>query len=749
MTTATMSTQSVETKNLEQAKHFNFYRNGDRYFPGRRYTWNRRAVRTFEAFLGEVTHCVKLQTGAVRKLYTPNGGHRVKDLSSMQDGGSYVAAGQDSFKPLEYTSIDPRPRNRKPINYNDVPPVYHCKRQVSGRIKRAQTQSIIIKCWSNGEDINEPHRILLTPWMQRDWNHVLNACTECLGSELNAAVHKLYTRDGYPVEKLEELEHGGRYVCVPTFRGFKRVDYKDTGMKNLLTSPRLDGRFRSLPPLSRDSKTSTNQSSPVHSQPASENGYPYTKRYRRNHHHQPKREEDSVFPAKPIAHKRSSERNKRTQEVNYDKDEGGVFKSKSRNNETKGAEEVKESRDTKVDLPIDQVTAEEVKDEDDYSSLHDESGIESANPPTEEYYEEENIHDNKVNGNNGRPDQARNTRNGAANNTAPQRNTVAKTNSKRNVQPAPKQQAKDEDRNDRTQNRNKPDKTQDRTQPDRTQNNSKPDRTQDRAQPDKTQDRNEDSRPEKKDSGKANQARKEEDRKQANAKRKEEEQKSKDAKGKPQTKKNGKPATKSAKDKEPEVDKNQDEAALTIQRHYRGYRSRQETKHQRETTRRTEREDEAQREERDLSPPRWEDRDSVQQRVKEEEAAIRIQAGVRGYQTRRRLRNEREQEQSIPPPREATPPSQRETTPPSPVKDSQSREDEAAAKIQAGYRGYRTRKELRGAGRKEEEGGRRSSTPLENNNVSKTYDREDLENQAAAKIQAGYRGYRVRKGMKA
>ena len=96
-----MSTQSVETKNLEQAKHFNFYRNGDRYFPGRRYTWNRRAVRTFEAFLGEVTHCVKLQNGAVRKLYTPTGGHRVKDLSSMQDGGSYVAAGQDSFKPLE------------------------------------------------------------------------------------------------------------------------------------------------------------------------------------------------------------------------------------------------------------------------------------------------------------------------------------------------------------------------------------------------------------------------------------------------------------------------------------------------------------------------------------------------------------------------------------------------------------------------------------------------------------------------
>lgn len=42
-------------------------------------------------------------------------------------------------------------------------------------------------------------------------------------------------------------------------------------------------------------------------------------------------------------------------------DDGGVFKAKQTNRQTYGAREVRETRDTRVDLPIDQVPAEEVK----------------------------------------------------------------------------------------------------------------------------------------------------------------------------------------------------------------------------------------------------------------------------------------------------------------------------------------------------------------------------------------------------
>lgn len=46
--------------------------------------------------------------------------------------------------------------------------------------------------------------------------------------------------------------------------------------------------------------------------------------------------------------------------INPISDEGGIFKAKQNNNVTAGAEEIEESKDTKVDLPIDQVEAEEV-----------------------------------------------------------------------------------------------------------------------------------------------------------------------------------------------------------------------------------------------------------------------------------------------------------------------------------------------------------------------------------------------------
>lgn len=48
-------------------------------------------------------------------------------------------------------------------------------------------------------------------------------------------------------------------------------------------------------------------------------------------------------------------------ELTFFSDDGGVFKAKDTNKHTKGAREVGETKDTRTDLPIDQVPAEEVK----------------------------------------------------------------------------------------------------------------------------------------------------------------------------------------------------------------------------------------------------------------------------------------------------------------------------------------------------------------------------------------------------
>lgn len=77
------------------------YRNGDPFFPGRRIVVNEKKVSNFEVFLKEVTGRVKAPFGAVRNIYTPRGGHRVRQLEELQSGEQYVAGGREAFKKLK------------------------------------------------------------------------------------------------------------------------------------------------------------------------------------------------------------------------------------------------------------------------------------------------------------------------------------------------------------------------------------------------------------------------------------------------------------------------------------------------------------------------------------------------------------------------------------------------------------------------------------------------------------------------
>ena len=77
------------------------YRNGDAYFPGKRFVINPRQLATFDSFLNAATCGVAASFGAVRNLYTPCEGHRVLNLSTLQHGEKYVAGGTERFKRLE------------------------------------------------------------------------------------------------------------------------------------------------------------------------------------------------------------------------------------------------------------------------------------------------------------------------------------------------------------------------------------------------------------------------------------------------------------------------------------------------------------------------------------------------------------------------------------------------------------------------------------------------------------------------
>ena len=111
----------------------------------------------------------------------------------------------------------------------------------------------------------------------------------------------------------------------------------------------------------------------------------------------------------------------------------------------------------------------------------------------------------------------------------------------------------------------------------------------------------------------------------------------------------------------------------------------------------------------------------------EERAAAKIQAGFRGFQTRRKMK-ERNVKQEMERRREE--------------------EERAASKIQAGYRGFSSRKSTRNSLRAEEPGSSPPPAPAARQQTpprEDSYDSLDREIAAATKIQSSYRGYVARR----
>lgn len=86
---------------LPPTKTVVIYRNGDAFFPGRKFVVNQRQTSTFDSFLSSVTLGIEASFGAVRNIYTPQEGHRILDMDHLQHGEKYVAAGRERFKKLE------------------------------------------------------------------------------------------------------------------------------------------------------------------------------------------------------------------------------------------------------------------------------------------------------------------------------------------------------------------------------------------------------------------------------------------------------------------------------------------------------------------------------------------------------------------------------------------------------------------------------------------------------------------------
>ncbi|NXL37959.1 DCD2B protein, partial [Glaucidium brasilianum] len=203
------------------AKTVVVYRNGDPFFPGRKFVVNQRRFPTFEAFLNEVTESIGAPL-AVRNLYTPRHGHRVAELGDLQEGCQYVAAGFDKFRKLNYLNRGKKEirgtRNGEGLQGVAFFPTF-CRNTVSPRALGCFHCSV----FRNGDLLSPPFPLSLSTSTPLQWDTLLAMLTGKANLR-SGAVSKLCRLDGTQVSSEEELVNGDYYVAVGN-EEYKKLPY--------------------------------------------------------------------------------------------------------------------------------------------------------------------------------------------------------------------------------------------------------------------------------------------------------------------------------------------------------------------------------------------------------------------------------------------------------------------------------------------------------------------------------------------
>ncbi|KAM4835626.1 doublecortin domain-containing protein 2 isoform 2-T2 [Thomomys bottae] len=351
-----MSGTSARSSHLSQpvVKSVLVYRNGDPFFAGRRVVIHEKKVSSFDVFLKEVTGGVQAPFGAVRNIYTPRTGHRIRKLDQIESGGNYVAGGQEAFKKLNYLDIgDIKKRPIEVIN-TEVKPVTHSRINVSARFRKSLQEPCTIFLIANGDLLHPASRLLIPRKALNQWDHVLQMVTEKITLR-SGAVHRLYTLEGKLVESGTELENGQFYVAVGRDK-FKKLPYSELLFDKSTMRRPYGQKASSLPPIvgSRRSKGSGNDHQSKSTIGSSDNSSPQPLK---------RKGKKDVNAEKPPKAKQNTKLKNSQQEV--ENTEEGIFKAGAERSEMRGAAEVQEDEETQVELPVDQRPAEIVDEEED------------------------------------------------------------------------------------------------------------------------------------------------------------------------------------------------------------------------------------------------------------------------------------------------------------------------------------------------------------------------------------------------
>ncbi|XP_013913137.1 PREDICTED: doublecortin domain-containing protein 2B [Thamnophis sirtalis] len=354
------------------AKNVVVFRNGDPFFLGRKFVVSQRRFLTFDAFLNEVTSTIQAPV-AIRSIYTPREGHRIAELSELQNGCRYVAAGFERFKRLDYANPGMKQLNKHQEkngaqNYPGIP----LKMMATVRWKRQTNLPCVIYVFRNGDLLTPPFRMVLARSALQEWGIILGHLSEKANLR-TGAVKKLCKLNGDLISRGEELMNGEYYVAV----GLEK--YKDLPYFELLVPPKIPHHpFRNFPSnrsrsynrgmVCEDGASDSALLKPaqqlklwrVHSTgivPARDPPSPSEPKPAKKYPHQDKG--TSVFHAKPsqVGQVNQDPGNYSTQE------DESIYKRRGARQEMMDAQEIGEDEDTQVELPVDQKAAEIVEEE--------------------------------------------------------------------------------------------------------------------------------------------------------------------------------------------------------------------------------------------------------------------------------------------------------------------------------------------------------------------------------------------------
>ena len=199
------------------------YKNGNRNFCGKTLVINRRHIRTMDALYDEVTAHIAA-FNAVRKICTPIGGRPVQSLENIRNKSVYVAAGREEFKKLNYADLGiSKPRPPRRTNNSPKKTVFVTEGRHRMDYEWGKRDLKIIHVFCNGDVFRPSVKIVLQKRLQQSMEQILNIVQEHVF--VAAAIAALYTIDGKLVLAPSQLVSGQNYVAVERGRFFKRANY--------------------------------------------------------------------------------------------------------------------------------------------------------------------------------------------------------------------------------------------------------------------------------------------------------------------------------------------------------------------------------------------------------------------------------------------------------------------------------------------------------------------------------------------